>query len=44
MKFLGFMAKLFLALLAFGSLASLYLSRNKEEYISFEQNNDLDLY
>lgn len=44
MKFLGFMAKLFLAFLALGSIASLYLNKNKEEYISFEQNNDLDLY
>lgn len=44
MKFLSFMAKLAAAFLAFGALASLYLSKNKEEYITFEQDNDLDLY
>ena len=44
MKFLGFLVKLALAFLSFGALASLYLNRNKEEYITFEQDNDLDLY
>ncbi len=44
MKFFGFLAKLAVAFLAFGALASLYLSRNKEEYITFENDNDLDLY
>ena len=44
MKFFGFLAKLTVAFLAFGALASLYLSRNKEEYITFENDNDLDLY
>ena len=44
MKFFGFLAKLAVAFLDFGTLASLYLSRNKEEYITFENDNDLDLY
>jgi len=44
MKFLGFLLKLVLAFLTFGAVASLYLSKNKEEYITFEQENDLDLY
>lgn len=44
MKILGFFIKLALAFLAFGALASLYLNKNKEEYITFEQDNDLDLY
>lgn len=44
MKFLGFLAKLALAFLTFGALASLYLSSTKEEYITFEQEDDLDLY
>ena len=44
MKFLSFLAKLGVAFLAFGALASLYLSSNKEEYITFESDNDLDLY
>ena len=43
MKFFGFLAKLAVAFLAFGALASLYLSRNKEEYITFENDNDLDM-
>ena len=43
MKFLGTLLKLALAFLTFGAVASLYLSKNKEEYISFDQN-DLDLY
>ena len=44
MKILGFFIKLALALLTFGALASLYINKNKEEYITFEQENDLDLY
>ena len=44
MKFLGFFVKIALAFLAFGARASLYLNKNKEEYITFEQDNDLDLY
>ena len=44
MKFLGFFIKLALAFLTFGALASLYINKNKEEYITFEQENDLDLY
>ena len=43
MKFLGFLFKSVLAFLAFGAVASLYLSKNKNEYISID-NNDLDLY
>ena len=44
MKLLGLLVKLALAFLAFGAAASLYLNKNKEEYITFEQENDLDLY
>ena len=44
MKFLGTLLKLALAFLTFGAAASLWLSRNKEEYITFEKDNDLDLY
>lgn len=44
MKFLGFLVKLALAFLAFGALASLYFNNSKDEYITFEQENDLDLY
>lgn len=44
MKFFSFLAKLAVAFLAFGALASLYLSKNKEEYITFDNDNDLDLY
>ena len=44
MKFLGFLAKLALAFLTFGTIASLYLSSKKEEYITFEQDDDLNLY
>ena len=44
MKLLGLLLKLALAFLAFGAAASLYLNKNKEEYITFEQENDLDLY
>ena len=43
MNFFKLILKLFAAFLVFGAAASLYLSKNKEEYISFEQN-DLDLY
>ena len=43
MKFLKFVLKLAAAFLAFGAVASLYLSKNKNEYISFD-HNDLDLY
>lgn len=44
MKFFKFLTKLAVAFLAFGALASLWLSRNKEEYITFDSDNDLDLY
>lgn len=44
MKFLGFLVKLALAFLTFGAVASLYLSKNKEEYIKFKQSDELDLY
>ncbi len=44
MKFLGTLIKMALAFLTFGALASLWLSKNKEEYITFEKDNDLDLY
>lgn len=44
MKFFSFIAKLALAFLAFGALASLYLSSNKDEYIKFDENDDLNLY
>ena len=44
MKFLGTLIKLALAFLTFGALASLWLSKNKEEYITFEKDNELDLY
>lgn len=44
MKFITFTAKIALIFLAFGALASLYLSKNKEEYITFEPSNDLNLY
>ena len=44
MKFLGTLLKIALAFLTFGAIASLYLSKNKEEYISFDHENDLDLY
>lgn len=44
MKILGFFIKLALAFLTFGALASLYINKNKEEYITFEQESDLDLY
>ena len=44
MKILGFFIKLALAFLTFGALASLCINKNKEEYITFEQENDLDLY
>ena len=43
MKFLSIVLKLAAAFLAFGAVASLYLSKNKNEYISFD-HNDLDLY
>jgi hypothetical protein len=43
MKFIKFIIKLAIAFLVFGAAASLYLSKNKNEYISLEQNN-LDLY
>lgn len=43
MKLIKLLIKLALAFLTFGALASLYLSKNKEEYISIE-HNDLDLY
>ena len=44
MKFIKFLLKLAAAFLAFGAFASLYLSKNKDEYSSMEQNTDLDLY
>ena len=43
MKFLGFLLKLSLAFLTFGAIASLYLSKNKNDYITFN-HTDLDLY
>lgn len=43
MKFVKFIFKLVAAFLAFGAFASLYISKNKNEYISLEQN-DLNLY
>ena len=43
MKFFKFIFKLAAAFLAFGAFASLYLSKNKNEYITLE-HNDLDLY
>ena len=43
MKFFKFILKLAAAFLAFGALASLYLSKNKNDYISLEQS-ELDLY
>ena len=43
MKFFKFILKLAVAFIAFGAFASLYLSKNKNDYISLEQN-DLNLY
>ena len=43
MKFFKFIFKLAATFLAFGAFASLYLSKNKNEYITLE-HNDLDLY
>ncbi len=36
MKFIGFLVKVAVAFLAFGAIASLYLSEKKEEYIAFD--------
>ena len=44
MKFIKFLVKLALVFLTFGAVASLYANKNKEEYITIERNNDLDLY
>ena len=43
MKFFKLIIKIALAFLTFGALASLYLSKNKEEYITIDKN-DLNLY
>jgi len=43
MKLIKFVFKFALAFLTFGALASLYLSKNKEEYINISSNNP-DLY
>lgn len=45
MKLLKFFAKLSIAFLIFGAIASLILSHSKEEYVTFQKdNNNLDLY
>lgn len=44
MKALKFFTAVFVAFLAIGAAASLYFSQTKEEYISFDSDNDLDLY
>ena len=44
MKFFGFIAKLAVAVLAFGAVASLYLSSSKDDYIKFDNKDDFDLY
>ena len=43
MKFLKLIIKLAVAFIAFGAFASLYLSKNKNDYITLE-HNDLNLY
>ena len=44
MKFFSFIAKLAVAFLAFGALASLYLSSSKDDYIKFNDKDEFDLY
>lgn len=36
MKFIGFLVKFAMVFMAFGVIASLYLSEKKEEYIAFD--------
>ena len=36
MKFIGFLVKVAVAFLAFGAVASLYLSEKKENYVAFD--------
>lgn len=44
MKLIKFLSKFALLFLAFGTLASLYLSKTKEEYITFQDTDGLELY
>ncbi len=44
MKFFKLMAKFAVAFLALGTLINIYRSKTKPEYITFERDNELDLY
>ena len=45
MKLFKIIAKIALVFLAFGAAASLFISNTKEQYITFnDEENDLDLY